>query len=89
MTADTFVLDLTLPPDARFAATAAAIAVHAAQFAGCPSDAAQAFGRDVEAAVRGCIDRSQASPAAIPIVVRRQAGPVEVIVDGRTLRVDV
>ena len=86
MTAETFELSVTLPPDPRFAGTAAAIAVHAAQFAGCPPPAAQAFGRDVEDAVRGCIERQ---PAAIPLVVRRDAGPVEVIVDGRTLRVDV
>jgi hypothetical protein len=89
VTAETFELSVTLPPDTRFAATAAAIAVHAAQFAGCQPTAAQAFGRDVEEAVRGCIDRLRTAPATIPLVVRRDAGPVEVIVDGRTLRVDV
>ena len=89
MTAETFELSVTLPPDPRFAGTAAAIAVHAAQFAGCPPPAAQAFGRDVEDAVRGCIERQRAASDTIPLVVRRDAGPVEVIVDGRTLRVDV
>jgi hypothetical protein len=89
VTAETFVINVTVAPDVRFAATAAAIAVHAAQFAGCPAPAAQAFGRDVEDAVRGCIDRTRSAPAAIPLIVRRDAGPVEVIVDGRTLRVDV
>ena len=89
MNAETFELSVTLPPDPRFAGTVAAIAVHAAQFAGCAPPAAQAFGRDVEAAVRGCIDRQRAPSATIPLVVRRDAGPVEVIVDGRTLRIDV
>jgi len=89
VTAESFEINVTLPPDLRFVATAAAIAVHAAQFAGCPPAAAQAFGRDVEEAVRGCIERLHAAPAAIPLIVRRDAGPVEVIVDGRTLRIDV
>jgi predicted small secreted protein len=89
VTTETFELSVTLPPDDRFAGTAAAIAVHAAQFAGCPPAVAQGFGRDVEAAVRACVDRLQSAPAAIPLIVRRDAGPVEAIVDGRTLRVDV
>ena len=89
MTADTFELKVALPPDVRFVATAAAMAVHAAQFAGCAAAAAQAFGRDVADAVRGCIEHPQAGPSPIPLVVRRAAGPVEVIVGGRTLRVDV
>jgi hypothetical protein len=89
VTAETFELAVTLPPDVRFAATAAAVATHAAQFAGCAAAAAQSFGRDVEDAVRACIEGPQAAPSPIPLVVRRDGGPVEVIVGGRTLRFDV
>ena len=88
MDATNFELKMSLPHDVRFIATIRDIAVHAAQYAGCAEVAAVAFGRRVEEVFRLELERDN-SDRAVPIVVRRQAGPVEVLVDQRRIAQDV
>jgi hypothetical protein len=65
------------------------LAVHAAQYAGCGSSAAEAFGRHVEQAIRARLEQL-AADAVVPVILRRHDdGPVEVLIDSRTISVDV
>jgi hypothetical protein len=82
----TFHLSLTLPRDPRFADTARDLAVQAAKQAGCTDIDAQKFGRRVEGTIRECLGRGEARET-LPVVVRCNEGPVEVLVDGHTLAV--
>ena len=79
-----FELNVTLPHDARFAETARELAVHAARHVGYGEDEARAFGRDVEGVVRGCFDTAPTG-SPVPLIVRRMTGPLEVLVNGRTI----
>ena len=79
-----FELNVSIPPDPRFAETIRELAVHAARHAGCSEARATAFGREVEEATRGHIENG-GGEAGVPLVFRRAAGPVEVLVNGRTL----
>jgi hypothetical protein len=81
-----FELNVSLPADRRFAETARDLAVHAAKHAGCSDARAHAFGAQVEEAIRGHVDASGGGP--IPLVFRRTNGPVEVLVNGRTLTLE-
>ena len=78
-----FELNVSLPSDIRFTDTVRELAAHAARHAGCSDAGAEAFGEEVAQAVRAHLEKSDA--ATIPLVLRRQAGPVEVLVNGRTL----
>ncbi len=78
-----FELNVSIPRDARFAETVRELAVHAAKHVGCSEARAHAFGREVEEATRGYIDNT--SDEGLPLVFRRRTGPVEVLVNGRTL----
>jgi hypothetical protein len=79
-----FELNVSLPPDPRFAETARELAVQAARQGGCVEAEAQTFGRTVEGAIRRWLSTS-APGAQVPLVVRCLAGPVEVLVNGQTL----
>lgn len=79
-----FVLHVSIPRDPRFAETVRELAVHAARYAGCSEARANAFGREVEEATRGHIENG-GGEALVPLVFRRTTGPVEVLVNGRTL----
>jgi hypothetical protein len=79
-----FELNVSIPPDPRFAETIRELAVHAAKYAGCSEARAHAFGREVEEATRGHIENGRGD-AGVPLVFRRTAGPVEVLINGRTL----
>jgi hypothetical protein len=79
-----FELNVSIPPDPRYAETVRELAVHAARYAGCSEATADAFGREVEEATRGHIENG-GGESGVPLVFRRVAGPVEVLVDGRTL----
>ena len=79
-----FELNMSIPADPRFAETVRELAVHAARYCGCSEATAHAFGREVEEATRGHIE-NRGGDAAVPLVFRRAAGPVEVLVNGRTL----
>ena len=82
-----FELNVSLPTDARFAETARELAVHAARHAGCPEAKAHAFGDQVAGAIRAYLETGDAV-GTIPLVLRRTTGPVEVVVNGRTLTLD-
>jgi hypothetical protein len=88
MNASSFEMRVDLPHDVRFVPTVRALAVYAAQYAGCADGEAEAFGRTVEEAVRGRLETIPAD-ARIPIIVRRRSGPVEVLVDQRTIALNV
>jgi hypothetical protein len=82
-----FELNVSIPPDPRFAETIRELAVHAARYTGCSEARANAFGREVEHATRGHIEDGSGD-AGVPLIFRRVAGPVEVLVNGRTLVVE-
>ena len=88
MSARAFQLILTLPPDARFAVTAREVAVMAAARTGCGDESAQEFGRHVEGAVRRGLARGRGGQP-LPVTVQCTGGPVEVLVDGQTLALQV
>ena len=79
-----FELNVSLPYDPRFADTARELAIYAARQAGYGEDEARAFGGAVERVIRGHIATGP-SGSHIPFTVRRAAGPVEVLINGRTL----
>ena len=79
-----FELTVSIPRDARFAETVRVLAEHAARQAGCSDARAHAFGREVEAVARGYIEHGDGQ-SGLPLVFRRATGPVEVLVNGRTL----
>ena len=82
----TFELHLTFPTDARYADTLRALAVHAARQAGCSDAKAHAFGEEVAGVIRGYLEGG--GDGSVPVVVRRSSGPVEVLINGRTLTPD-
>ena len=87
MSTDHFELNVSLPHDARFAETARDLAVHAARQAGCAEAKADAFGRTVEGVIRECLEDAT-SDASLPLVVRCNRGPIEVVVNGQTITLD-
>jgi len=74
--------------DDRFAGAVRVLVTSVAAQAGCGAPAAEAFAAAVEVAVRQRLLEVSAG-VLIPIVVRRQDGPVEVLVDGHTLTLEV
>ncbi len=81
-------LNMSLPCDPRFAESLRALAVHAAATCGCPKSAAESFGSSVERAARQVMATRRAG-ARIAVKIRRDEGPVEVIVDNRHLELPV
>ncbi len=75
-----FELNVSLPHDTRLVELVRQLAVHAAQQAGYSEAAARAFGSAVEPIVRGYLETADPN-AMLPVVVRRHAGPLEVLVD--------
>jgi hypothetical protein len=88
MDATSFELTVSVSRDARLAGAVRALVVCAANYAGCTAATAAAFGRDVEVAVEGSI-QDVGEDGVVPVTVRRNAGPMEVVVDGRVLRLEV
>jgi len=89
--ANRFEFSLTVPRDARFAETVRLLAVQAAKYAGCGEPDVDAFAASVERAVRASLDGAAGGTpdgAPVTVVMCRDAGPVEVRIDGRTLTVD-
>jgi hypothetical protein len=87
MTAVRFELTVSLPADARYAATARELVIHAAAHSGCTEARAQALADELASVVRERL-AAATDGALLPIVVRLTAGPVEVLVDGRTFSLD-
>ena len=82
-----FELRVTLPNDSRFADTARELAIHAARHAGQSDARAREFGEEVERLLRRHLDPGAGAPA-IPLVVRRSDGPVEVVIHGRAVTLE-
>jgi hypothetical protein len=81
---NTFQFSLSVPRDQRFAPTVRLLAVQAARYASCSEAAAQTFGGSVEQAVQTCLEDAAAG-RTISVVVRRDGGPIEVLVDGHVV----
>jgi hypothetical protein len=82
-----FELNVSLPTDPRFTGTARELAVHAAMHAGCVEARARAFGEEVEGVIRGYLEDGGTGPS-LPLVFRRRAGPVEALINGRTIAIE-
>ena len=84
MNSSSFELTVSVPHDPRFAPVVRRVAEHAAHYAGYAGGDAEAFGRSVEEAIRGCMASTPIN-GNLPVVVRCAAGPVEIVVNGRAL----
>jgi hypothetical protein len=87
MDSTTFELIVSIE-DSRFVATIGALVDHAAQYAGSSSADAASFSSAVTEALAAAL-AGRTGSAPLPVVLRRQAGPLEVVVDGQTLTLDV
>jgi hypothetical protein len=87
MNGASFELNVSVSDDVRLAGTIRVLAVCAANLAGCPDAAAAAFGRDVENQVRAFLEGGLGR--ALPVTVRQRESRVEVVINGRTLTLDV
>jgi hypothetical protein len=85
--ASTFEFTISVPRDAQFVSMVRGLAVQAARYASCGHADAETFAVSVEAAVRACL-RDGSSEATISVIVRRDAGPLEFLIDGRTVAVE-
>jgi hypothetical protein len=82
-----FSFTLSVPRDSHVVTLVRLIAEKAARYARCESAAAEAFAGSVEEAVRACFE-SAPSDEPVSILVRRDAGPIEIVVDGRAVSVE-
>jgi hypothetical protein len=88
--ATTFEFQLLVPRDAEVAAVVRMMAEQAARYAGCHEVHAAAFGERVAEAVLAYVNGSATHPSnAIPVVVRRSTGPLEVQVATHTVALDL
>jgi len=85
--ATTFEVTVSLQ-DMRFVGAVRALVDTAAQYAGCPPADAARFAGDVENAIRACLGDHRPD-GLLPVTVRRATGPIEVLVDGQVLSLDV
>jgi len=82
-----FRFSLSVPRDAKYVPTVRRLAVQAARYASCREADAETFGGSVEKAMRLCLQ--EPSPADdISVLVHRDAGPVEVRVNGHAVTVE-
>ena len=89
MDATSFEFQLSVPREPHAAAIVQKLAVQAARYAGCGEPGAEAFGRQVEQAVLSHLNGAH-TPGAIPVVVRRYTpGPLEVLVDRKTVALEI
>jgi hypothetical protein len=86
--ATTFEFQISVPRDAQVADIVRMLAEQAAKYAGCNEPEAAAFGEKVAEAVHAQLNGSPGHNA-IPVVVRRSTGPLEVQVDDRTVALDL
>ena len=90
MNAADFELNLLLPAESRFAPAMRDLAAHAARYAGCNEQEAERYGTTVEHVVHACLEQigrgavsgteQGALQRAVPVVLRRGAGPVEFLI---------
>lgn len=77
MDARCFEVNVSVPSGSRFAGIIRVLAVHAARYAGCRTVDAEYFGAIVEAVAMACAAETY---EGIRMIVRRQNGPIEVLV---------
>ena len=87
MAATSFEITMWVQDD-DFAGAVAALIVSVAHEAGGTTAQCTAFADRVEAAVRESLPALEPNHE-LPVLVRRTAGPVEVVVGGRTLTLDL
>jgi hypothetical protein len=85
--ASTFEFTISVPRDAQFVSMVRGLAVQAARYAACGHSDAETFAVSVEAAVRAVL-REPSADATMSVIVRRDAGPLEFLIDGRTVAVE-
>ena len=86
MDASTFQFTISVPRDAQFVPVVRGMAVQAARYAACGEADAQTFAGSVEAAVRARLGDASAD-GMISVIVRRDAGPLEILIDGHAIAV--
>jgi len=84
--ASRFQFRLSVPRDAQFVSMVRGLAVQAARYASCKDGEVESFAGSVEAAVRACL-RDASAGNVISVTVQRNAGPLEVLIDGRAVTV--
>lgn len=87
MDASTFEFTISVPRDAQYVSMVRGLAMQAARYASCGNSEAETFAISVEAAVHACLGEAS-SDATISVIVRRDAGPLEFLIDGRTVAVE-
>jgi hypothetical protein len=83
----TFDMTVSLD-DERFVGAVAVLVLQAAAYAGCPAADAAQFAKTVEDAITASLGEPRDHPL-LPVIVRRRSGPIEVVMNGRTLSLDV
>jgi len=83
-----FEFVLSLPHDARFAAAIRDLAAHAAIHYGCATPRAQAFGEEAERLFRSRLEENL-TRREVPVVVRSTTGRLELLIDERTISLDL
>jgi len=86
--ASTFEFTVSVPRDAQFVSMVRGLAIHAARYASCGNSDAETFAGSVEAAVHACLREASSNTTISVVVVRRDAGPLEFLIDGRTIAVE-
>ena len=74
-----FELTVSIPADARFAETLAALASQAARQAGCTGPGVAEFGAAVAQALGGCLRTRPAGQDSVAVVLRHLAGEIEAV----------
>jgi hypothetical protein len=85
--ATTFEMTVSIE-DERFVGAVAALVLQAAAYAGCQSTDAAQFANAVQDAIAASLEEPREQPL-LPVVVRRRSGPIEVLMNGRILSLDV
>ena len=87
MDASTFAFTISVPRDPQFVSMVRGLAVQAARYAAGGNTGTETFAVSVVAAVHACL-REVSHSTMISVVVRRDAGPLEFLIDGRTVAVE-
>ena len=87
MNATTFEMTVSIE-DERFVGAVSAVVLQAAAYAGCSSEEAARFAQVVQDAIAESLDEPR-EQSLMPVIVRRRSGPVEVLMNGRILSLDV
>ena len=81
-------LNVSFPPDERFARTARDLVMQAGRQAGLDEARTRSVAEQIEEGVRSAIGAAPANGASVPLVVRLSGQTVEVVLNGRSLRLD-